>query len=156
MRAYRDIATVAALQALCFLLLTFLEPRFVVIHLYQSIVYIALLVMLFYSEDRWAYMIGILNSVVWLGLIWISPILTESIDTLRKFRTESATAIFVSVFAFTTVVLAILMIALCVERWRKEYSGLGKARSTFLVSLGFVAAYYGIFIRWFWAMIPNS
>ena len=154
MRAYRDIAMVAAAQASCFLLLTFLEPRFVVIHLYQSLVYIALLVMFFYSEDRWAYMIGILNSVVWLGLIWISPILMESIDTLRKFRTGSGTAILVSLMAFATVLLAMLMIVLCVERWRKEYAGLGKGRSTFLVSLGIVLAYYGIFMRWFWAMIP--
>ena len=56
MRAYRDIATLSALQILCFLLLTHLEPDFFMFHLYQTIIYEAILLMLFYTEDRWAYM----------------------------------------------------------------------------------------------------
>jgi hypothetical protein len=52
MRAYRDIATLAAAQLTCFLVLTHAEPNFFLIHLYQSILYIAILVMLFYMEDR--------------------------------------------------------------------------------------------------------
>lgn len=47
MRPYRDVATLAGAQILCFLLLTHLEPNFFLIHLYQSILYIAILVMLF-------------------------------------------------------------------------------------------------------------
>src|SRR4029077_5722868 len=68
MRPYRDIATLAGAQVVCFLFLTRLEPAFFFVHLYQSILYIAILVMLFYMEDRWAYMIGMLASVVWLGM----------------------------------------------------------------------------------------
>ena len=55
MRPYRDIATLAGVQTLCFLVLTHLEPNFFLIHSYQSILYIAILVMLFYMEDHWAY-----------------------------------------------------------------------------------------------------
>ena len=44
MRPYRDVATLAAAQIACFVLL---EPNFFLIHLYESILYIAILVMLF-------------------------------------------------------------------------------------------------------------
>ena len=109
MKPYRDIGSLAGLQVMCFLLLTHLEPHFFLLHLYQSILYVGILVLLFYMEDLWAYMIGMLAAV-----------------------------------------LAVLMIVFCARRWMREYAGLGKARSTFLVSLGIVGAYYGILAAWFW------
>ena len=54
MRIYREIATLAVLQVLCFLLLSHLEPNFFLLHFYQTIIYLAILIMLFYMEDRWA------------------------------------------------------------------------------------------------------
>jgi hypothetical protein len=50
MRLYRSIATLAILQVLCFLLLSHLEPEFFMLHFYQTIVYLALLILLFYME----------------------------------------------------------------------------------------------------------
>ena len=52
--------------------------------------------------------------------------------------------------------LAVLMVTFCGRHWMKEYAGLGKGRSTFVVSLGIVAVYYGTLLRFFWAMIPNA
>src|SRR5215471_2408365 len=92
MRPYRDIATLAAAQIGCFVLLTHLEPNFFLIHLYESILYIAILVMLFYMEDRWAYMIGMLASVVWLGLAYETGILGSGVRQLFEFRTSGMTA----------------------------------------------------------------
>jgi hypothetical protein len=63
MRLYRR-TTLAVLQVLCFLLLSHLEPDFFLLHF----VYLALLILLFYFEDRWAYMIGILARAGWLVL----------------------------------------------------------------------------------------
>ena len=63
MRPYRDIATVAALQVVCFSVLTHYEPQFFLLHLYQTIIYMAILILLFYMEDRWAYMIGMLAPI---------------------------------------------------------------------------------------------
>jgi hypothetical protein len=57
---YRDIAMLAGTQVLCFLFLAQFEPRFVIIHLYQSILYLAILIFLYYREDSWAYMIAML------------------------------------------------------------------------------------------------
>ena len=156
MRPYRDIATLAGAQIVCFILLTHLEPSLFLIHLYQSVVYIAILVMLFYMEDRWAYMIGMLASLVWLAMAYMSGILGRAVERLFEPRTASLAMNIVGLLALVTVVLAVLMIAFCGRHWRKEYSGLGKTRSTFFVSLGIVVVYYGILLRWFWDMIPNG
>jgi hypothetical protein len=150
------VATVAGAQIFCFLLLTHLEPNFFLIHLYQSILYIAILVMLFYMEDRWAYMIGMLASVVWLGLAYESGILGSGVRQLSELRTANLTANLVGMAAVTTGLLAVLMIVFCGRHWLKEYSGLGKARTTFFVSLAIVAVYYGTLLRFFWEMIPNA
>jgi hypothetical protein len=156
MRPYRDIATLAGAQLLCFSLLTHLEPNFFLVHLYQSILYIAILVMLFYMEDRWAYMIGMLASFVWLAMAYATGILGSAVRQMGELRRNSASANGVAVIALLTALIAVLMIALCGRHWNKEYAGLGKTRSTFLVSLGIVAVYYGILITFFWEMIPNA
>ena len=156
MRPYRDIATLSGVQILCFLFLTHLEPNFFLVHLYQSILYIAILVMLFYMEDRWAYMIGMLASVVWLGMAYATGILGSAAKNLVELRPNNLNTNLVSLIAIGTALLAVLMAALCARHWSKEYSGLGKTRSTFLVSLGVVAVYYAILIAFFWQMIPNA
>ena len=156
MRAYRDIATLAGAQLVCFLLLTHLEPNFFLVHLYQSILYIAILVMLFYMEDRWAYMIGMLASFVWLAMAYATGILGSAVRQFAELRSPAATANTVAFIALLTALIAVLMIIFTGRHWRKEYAGLGKGRSTFLVSLGIVAAYYAILIAFFWEMIPNA
>jgi hypothetical protein len=137
-------------------LLTLLEPILFLIHLYQCILYTAILVLLFYMEDRWAYMIGMLASVVWLAMAYTSGILGRAVERLLALRTVSLPVNLGGLLALVTALLAVLMIAFCGRHWKKEYSGLGKTRSTFLVSLGIVLAYYGILLRWFWDMIPNA
>lgn len=156
MRAYRDIASLAGAQLLCFLFLTHLEPNFFLVHLYQSILYIAILVMLFYMEDRWAYMIAMLASFVWLGMAYATGILGGAVRQMGELRGATPTADAVGFIALLTALIAVLMIAFCGRHWKKEYAGLGKTRSTFLVSLGIVAVYYGILITFFWEMIPNA
>jgi hypothetical protein len=156
MRAYRGIASLAATQLVCFLFLTHLEPGFFLVHLYQSILYIAILVMLFYMEDRWAYMIGMLASFVWLGMAYLTGILGSAVRQLGELRSSTVTANAVGFIALLTALIAVLMIIFSARHWKREYAGLGKGRSTFLVSLGIVAAYYAILIAFFWEMIPNA
>ena len=156
MQPYRDIAVLAGTQVLCFLFLAQFEPRFVVIHLYQSVLYLAILILLYYREDRWAYMIAMLASAGWLVLAYVSPLLSMAVRQLVAFRGSDTTQIAVNLLALVTAVLAVSMIALCARHWWKEYVGLGKTLNTFLISFGIVAVYYGIFLHWFWAMIPDA
>ena len=156
MKPYRDIAALAGAQLVCFSLLAHFEPDFFLIHLYQTILYIAILVMLFYMEDRWAYMIGMVASVVWLGMAYATGILGSAVRQLAELRSNTPNINAVGFIALLTALIAILMIVLTARHWQKEYSGLGKTRSTFLVSFGIVAVYYLILIAFFWEMIPNA
>lgn len=155
MRAYRDIATLSGLQVLCFLLLSHFEPEFFLLHLYQSILYIGILIMLFYMEDRWAYMIGMLAPVVWLLMSFATGLLGGAARQVGLVLRGEAPTNPVSLIAAFTAVLAVLMIVFCARHWAKEYSGLGKSLSTFGLSAGVVVVYYGILVMWFWEMIPN-
>jgi len=74
---------------------------------------------------------------------------------MSELRGSALNANLVAVAALITGLIAVLMITSCVRHWIKEYSGLGKTRSTFFVSLGCVAVYYGILGRFFWEMIPT-
>ena len=48
------------------------------------------------------------------------------------------------------------MIIFCARHWRREYAGLGKTATTFAVSVGVVAVYYGILAICFLNMIPTQ
>lgn len=155
MRAYRDIATLCSLQIICFLLLTHLEPDFFLFHFYQTIIYVAILLMLFYMEDQWAYMIGILAPIAWLILSFESGMLGAALRQLFRVSRAQAVTNSVSLVAAITALLSLLMIGFCGYRWKRHYSGLGKGLRTFLISLGIVVVYYGILVIWFWESIPK-
>ena len=154
MRIYRSIATLAVLQVLCFLLLSHLEPEFFLLHFYQTIVYLALLILLFYMEDRWAYMIGMLAPAGWLVMAFATGLLGAGGRQLLSLERGLGLTNLVSFLAAITMLLSILMILVCARRWHKEYGGLGKSLTTFVVSFGIVIVYYCILIAWFWHMIP--
>lgn len=155
MRPYRDIATIAALQVICFSVLPHYEPQFFLLHLYQTIIYMALLILLFYMEDRWAYMIGMLAPVAWLVMVLATGLLGGAArQVLHLTRGESVTNT-VSFIAAISALLSVLMITFCARHWLREYAGLGKTATTFAISLGVVAVYYGILATWFWNLIPT-
>ena len=156
MRPYRDIATVAGAQVICFLLLSHLEPQFFLLHFYQTIIYMAILIMLFYMEDRWAYMIGMLAPAAWLVMAFSTGLLGGAARQVWRLTTGQGTNNEVSFVAAITTLLSVLMIALCARHWKREYAGLGKALSTFAVSLGIVAVYYAILVIWFWNIVPKA
>ncbi len=154
MRPYRDIATIASLQVVCFLLLSHLEPQFFLLHFYQTIIYLAILIMLFYMEDRWAYMIGMLAPAAWLLMVFSTGLLGGAARQVIRLLRGDGLNNTVSFVAAISTILGLLMIAFCAKHWRKEYAGLGKAMSTFAVSASVVAVYYAILAVWFWNLIP--
>lgn len=156
MRPYRDIATVAALQVVCFSVLAHYEPQFFLLHLYQTTIYMAILILLFYMEDRWAYMIGMLAPTAWLGMVFATGLLGGAGRQLLRLTRGQGLTNDVSFIAAISAVLAALMIVFCARRWKREYAGLGKTATTFAVSAGIVAMYYGILAIWFWNMIPTQ
>jgi hypothetical protein len=156
MKPYRDIASVACAQVVCFFFLTHYEPDFFLLHLYQTIIYMAVLILLFYMEDRWAYMIGMLASAAWLVMAYATGLLGGAGRQLLRLTQGHGPNNEVTFIAAITGLFAVLMIVFCARHWKREYAGLGKTRNTFLVSFGVVAVYYAILVVWFWNMIPNT
>src|SRR5262249_22835657 len=116
MKPYRDIATLATVQIAVFCLLANLVPNFFLIHLYESIHYIRLLVMLFYMVDCKAYMHGMLGSVFWLELEFEPGILGRAVHGMSELRAD-CTANLVALGALMTAPVAVLMIVLCGRHW---------------------------------------
>ncbi len=137
-------------------MLSHLEPQFFLLHFYQIIIYMAILIMLFYMEDRWAYMIGMLAPATWLVMAFSTGSLGGAVRQVWRLTSGQALNNQVSFVTAIATLLAVAMIALCGRHWKKEYAGLGKALTTFAVSLGFVAVYYAILVIWFWNMIPSE
>ncbi len=145
---HRGIASIAMALGICFLLLSHFDPQFFLVHFYESLVYLAIVLMLFYFEDRWAYMMGIVAPAAWL-------VLTVTWGGVRAVAHEAAPAFhpddpFFSVGLLTVLglVLSLALIASCIVRWRREFTGLNKGWSTFLISLGIVAVYYAVLVLW--------
>ena len=99
-------------------------------------------------------MIGIVAPAMWLWMTFSSGLLGGAARQLLRIGQGHGLTNPVSFLAALSAILSLLMIAVCARRWVKEYAGLGKSVTTFAVSFGIVAVYYGIMIAWFWHLIP--
>ncbi len=153
---HRGIATLAGLLAFCYFLLSHFEPDFFLLHLYQSLIYLVIILMLFYLEDQYAYMLGMIAPAVWIILSLSTGLMGMALRQVwwivsPPYPEHKADA--VAIMAAITAVMAVLMIIFCAQRWKREFSGLGKGMRTFLVSLGVIVVYYGVLVFWFTRMI---
>ena len=67
---HRGIATLAGTLMVCFFLLATWEPQYYLLHFYQAIAYLAIILLLFYFEDHWAYALGMQMPLVWIALMF--------------------------------------------------------------------------------------
>jgi hypothetical protein len=154
---HRNVATLSALMMLCFLLLAHYEPQLFLLHFYQALFYLAILVLLFYFEDRWAYAMGIQAPIVWLVLMSEGTgLLGGAFQQMWRFVRGQGITNATGPIAFLITLVGLGLVFVCVQRWRREISGLPMARRTFLVTGAVVAVYYTILITWFWRMFPHS
>jgi len=152
----RDVAILAGVQIIVFLALARLEPRFFLIHVYQLIPYVAIVLLIGYGREGWAYIIGPLVSLGWLVLASTAGLLTSAIERFRTLGAFSMDANLVAFLAIVTAAAAVLMTTLCRIHWVKDYARHGRTWRTFFVSLAIVVVYYLVLLRWFWDMIPNA
>ncbi len=153
---HRGIATLAGALMLSFLWLSNLEPQFFPLHFYQSLIYLVIILMLFYFEDKYAYMLGIIAPSAWLVMTYATGMLGGGLRQVSRLMHAQMPNNQVSFMAAITAVLSILMIVFCAYRWKREYSGMGKGKITFVVSFTVVVVYYAILIAWFWNLVPKT
>ncbi len=150
---HRGIATLALSLMICFLLLGHFDPQFFLIHFYESLIYLAILLLLFYLEDRWAYMLGIVAPAGWLLLTFATGEFEGFVRQISQVLQAKAPVYPAGFLGGVTAALSIAMIVFCARRWKREFAGLGKGLNTFLVSTGIVVVYYGAMIFWFWRSV---
>jgi hypothetical protein len=153
---HRGIATLAGALMVSFLWLSNLEPQFFLLHFYQSLIYLAIILMLFYFEDRYAYMLGMIAPAGWLLLNYATGLLGGAARQVGRLMHAQMPNNQVSLMAAVTAVLCVLMIGICAYRWKREFSGTGKTGITIGVSVAVVVVYYGVLIAWFWNLVPKS
>ncbi|MGO9641175.1 MAG: hypothetical protein ACLP1Y_07725 [Candidatus Acidiferrales bacterium] len=152
---HRGIATLAAALMLSFLYLTHLETEFFLLHFYQSLIFLVIILMLFYFEDRYAYMLGMLAPAFWLVMTYATGLLGGAAHQVGRLLEAESVTNGVSLMAGVIAILSVAMIASCAYRWKREFSGLHKFGKTFAIGLIVVVLYYGILITAFWYSIPK-
>jgi hypothetical protein len=140
----------------CFFLLASYEPEFFLLHFYQALMYLAIILLLFYFEDHWAYAFGIQVPAVWLALTFGTGLLGGALQQgLRFLRGEGFTNK-TGPMALAVAAIGIALLITSALRWKREIAGLRIARPTFLATAGIVLVYYTVLITWFWYMHPTT
>ena len=152
----REIAVLAVLQILFFLALALLEPRFLFVHLYEIVPYVAILLLFAYARIRWVYLIGPLVSLMWLILAYSVGLLHSATERVRQMHGSRANEDVVAILALATAAVAVLMIVRCRIHWLKEFSGRGRALRALLGSIAIVIAYYASLLHWFWDLMRKD
>ena len=153
---HRGIATLGAALVVCFLLLTQYDPQIFFLHLYESLIYIAKVLIHIYFEDRWAYMLGMLAPAGWLVLQFVTGGFSAFGRQLSRVLHAEAPDYPAFFLGAIVSILSVAMIVFCAYRWKREFAGLGRALNTFLISLGIVAVFYGVLMYWFWRAVTSS
>jgi hypothetical protein len=153
---HRGIATLSLGLMLSFLLLSHFDSQFFLIHFYESLIYLAIVLMLFYWEDRWAYMLGVVAPASWLLLTFVARGFGEFIRQFTGLFRVHATTDPAGFLGGVISVLSVALIVNCAYRWKKEFAGLKKGVKTFAVSFGVVAAYYALMVAWFWRAVEAA
>lgn len=154
---HRGIATLAGALMVCFFLLATWEPQFFLLHFYQALIYLAIILLLFYFEDHWAYALGMQVPLVWIALMSFGTGLLGGAwqQALRFVRGEGVTNR-TGPMALVVTTLGIWLFIICMMHWRREISGNRIARPTFAITAGIVTVYYCVLIIWFWRMFPAT
>jgi len=152
----RGIATLAAALMLSFLYLTHLEAEFFLLHLYQSLIYLAILLMLFYFEEQYAYMLGMLAPTVWLAATYGSGLLGVAARQMGHLLEAQRPTNQVNLMTGIIAILNVVLLASCAYLWKREYAGLHKFGRTFAIGSIVVVLYYAGLIAVFWQMTPGT
>lgn len=152
---HRGIATLAAAAIASFLLLSWYDPQFLLLHLYESLIYMVLLFLLKYEEEEWAYVLGIAAPAAWLLLITATNfggIVRQASRVVHFHRPDYAP----NLIGAVAMLISLVMLGSCVYRWWQERWGFRHAWRTIGVIAGMVVVYYGVLVVWFSHMVMAS
>ena len=153
--ANKPVAATAALMMVLFLLVGWYETHFFLLHFFESLIYLVIILLLFYLEDRFGYILGLLVPAVWIVLNIATGQVLFGLRDLARAITLQKVGNPVGLLSGFILLAGILLMVLCWRSLRREIVGTPYLRSTVLVGVAITAGYYGILIFWFVRSIPR-
>lgn len=150
----RVIFLVAFTTAVLVVAGAFVLPQLFFFELFKSLIYILIGVMVFFGEDQYSYMLGILAPISWFVLDIVLGGFVSDFKVLGDYLTGQEVPRFDTPLHGLAVVMEILLVILSARAWRKQVTQkfLGK---TFGMSLVISLIYVGVLAGW-WARISST
>ncbi len=132
----------------------FVLPQLFFFELFKSLIYILIGVMVFFGEDLYSYMLGILAPISWFVLDTVLGGFVSDFKVLGDYLTGQEVPRFDTPLHGLAVVMEILLVILSARAWRKQVTQkfLGK---TFGMSLVVSLIYVGVLAGW-WVRVFST
>jgi hypothetical protein len=126
----------------------FVVPQLFTLKLLQSLIYVAIVVMVFTGEDRYSYMLGIVAPLLWILLALLLGGLSHDLVVLSKSIVGKPVGPSDTPFQGIALLCEAGVVVTALRAWRKQVSEkfFGK---TFAVSLVVSLVYIGLLLGWY-------
>jgi hypothetical protein len=132
----------------------FAIPQYFPFELVKSLIYVAIAILVFFGEDKYSYMLGILAPIVGILLnILMGGFFGEFAVLWASITMKSLPPLETPLHSLA-ILTEILLIILCLRVWRKEVTGpfFGKV---FGISLAISLGYAGVLVGWYMAGVST-
>ncbi|MFQ5778177.1 MAG: hypothetical protein ACE5IP_09230 [Terriglobia bacterium] len=148
--------TLAAIMMLLFFLASHYDRYFFLLHFLEALIYIAVLLLLFYRLEEWAYVIGFLAPLFWVVLTLLSGTLLHGFNAMEQLlRLEKVTDPLDAVIAMLLVTALALATRSARVFWNQVWGSPGALRPV-LGGIAVVAVYYLVIVATLWRMVTPT
>jgi hypothetical protein len=116
----RGVFITASLTAVLIAAGAFVHPQFFYFELVKSVIYIAIAVLVFFGEDQYSYMLGIVTPPLWFLVDIMGGIFFRDFRTLLDYFTRSGVAPLDTPLNALGRLAGILLVITSVRAWRRE------------------------------------
>jgi len=133
----------------------FVIPEFFVYELLKSLIYLAIALMVFFGEDNFSYMLGIVVPPVWFIFDILLGEFFHDFAVLFGSLMQKPSRPMDTPLHGVALITEILLFFLCLRAWRKQVTGklFGK---TFGICVAIAIAYVAILAGWRFFMISSA
>jgi hypothetical protein len=95
-------------------------PQFFVYELVTSIIFVVIAVMVFFGEDKFPYMLGIVAPIIWLIFSFLTGEFATDISALGRFLSGRPSGLFESPLPGFAIITGLALLVLSGRAWRKQ------------------------------------
>lgn len=133
----------------------FVIPELFFYELLQSLVFVAIAVMVFFGEDRFSYMLGIVAAPLWFILDILMGEFFRDFAVLFGYLTLKPSPPMDTPLHGAAILAEIALMVLCVRAWRKQVTEKFFGR-TFSICLAISLAYIVVLAGWHFRMMSSG